>query len=184
MHAFDPDCDVLELCANGDMTGALRRLMQRHGRWVYRYCRRQLRDATLAEDVCQEVFIDAYRDLGGFKGRSKIRTWLFAIARNQVRNAVRSRTRRDGPVVELAESADVSDLRPSPLEVLDEMRLLELVVTRARELSVELRGALLLRYQQGFTFEDMALIYGERPGTLQARVARALQQLRVAVEPQ
>jgi DNA-directed RNA polymerase specialized sigma24 family protein len=44
------------------------------------------------------------------------------------------------------------------------------------------RTAVLLHYQQGFTFEEMAVICGEKPGTLQARVARALKALRACVE--
>src|SRR6185436_18132937 len=74
----DRDSDLLGLVANGDMTGALRLLMARHGGAVYRYCREELRDAALADDVQQQVFIEAFRDLGRFRGGSSLRTWLFA----------------------------------------------------------------------------------------------------------
>jgi DNA-directed RNA polymerase specialized sigma24 family protein len=47
-----------------------------------------------------------------------------------------------------------------------------------------MRTAVLLRYQQGFTFAEMARICGEKPGTLQARVARALPLLRAWIEAQ
>src|SRR5262249_11547038 len=89
----DPDSDVLGLVANGDMKGALRRLMQRHGTSVYRYCREALRDRALAEDVQQQVFVSAFRDLPKFSGRSTVRTWLFAIARHRVLDAAKSRRR-------------------------------------------------------------------------------------------
>src|SRR5215510_7727099 len=87
----DPDSDVIGLVANHDMTGALRCLMQRHGTSVYRYCREALRDPVLAEDVHQQVFIAAFRDLPKFHRRSTVRTWLFAIARNRVLDAAKSR---------------------------------------------------------------------------------------------
>src|SRR4030095_7994221 len=89
----DPDSDVLDQVANGDMTGALRRLMQRHGTSVFRYCREALRDRALAEDVHQQVFIAAFRDLPQCSGRSTVRTWLFAIARHRLLDAAKSRRR-------------------------------------------------------------------------------------------
>src|SRR3979409_69210 len=89
----DPDSDVLALVANQDMTGAIRRLMQRYGTSVYRYCRESLRDVALAEDVQQQVFIAVFRDLPAFGRRSSLRTWVFAIARNRVLDAAKSRRR-------------------------------------------------------------------------------------------
>src|SRR5580765_5241502 len=95
---MDPDSDVVALVANGDMTGAIRRLMQRHGTAVYRYCREALRDATLADDVQQQVFIEAFRDLRSFNGRSSLRTWVFAIARHRVLDAAKARRRAQSHV--------------------------------------------------------------------------------------
>src|SRR5262249_39612715 len=79
----DPDADVLALVGR-DTRVALHHLMQRHGRAVYRYCRIALGDAVLADDVHQQVFIEAFRDLPGFAGRSTLRTWLLGIARHRV----------------------------------------------------------------------------------------------------
>ena len=157
--------------------------MQRHGEAVRRYCRGQLRDVALADDVHQQVFIEVYRDLSKFERRSTVWTWLFAIARHRVWNAARSRSRCEAREMDLAEIADVHDPRPSPLEFLDEMRQLELVMARVRELPDAMRVTLMLRYQLGFTFEEMADICGERAGTLQARASRALAQFRAAMEP-
>src|ERR1043166_8997481 len=108
----DPDSDVLVLVANQDMTGAIRQLMQRHGTSVYRYCREALRDDALAEDVQQQVFIAAFRDLPKFAGRSTVRTWLFAIARHRVLDAAKSR-RRARSHVDGDDATSVPDARPS-----------------------------------------------------------------------
>jgi DNA-directed RNA polymerase specialized sigma24 family protein len=110
-RAADPDSDVIGLVANGDMTGALRRLMQRHGTSVFRYCREALRDRALAEDVQQQVFIAAFRDLPKFSGRSTVRTWLFAIARHRVLDAAKSR-RRARSHVDSEDAAHIPDPRP------------------------------------------------------------------------
>ena len=178
---MDPDSDVVGLVANGDMTGALRRLMERHGTPVYRYCRDALRDATLADDVQQQVFIEAYRDLPKFTGRSTLRTWLFAIARHRVLDAAKSRHRVQSHM-EPADATSVPDPRPSPGEHIDDQRLVEALVACLDKLRDDVRNVLLLRFQQGFTFEELAEICGEKPGTLQAKVTRALPVLRACIE--
>ena len=172
---------MLELVAHGDMKGALRRLMQRHGGAVYRYCREGLRDATLAEDVHQQVFIQAYRDLPRFGRRSTLKTWLFGIARHRVLDAAKSRRRAEAHV-QSDDATAVPDPRPAAGERIDDVRLREALVLCMEQLVDRVRTALLLRFQQGFTFEDMAQICGEKPGTLQAQVTRALPMLRECIE--
>src|SRR5262249_44019794 len=89
----DPDGDVLDLVARGDVSAALRRLIQRYGDAVHRYCREALRDAALADDVHQQVFIEVFRDLPRFAGRAPVRIWLFAIARHRALDAIKARAR-------------------------------------------------------------------------------------------
>jgi RNA polymerase sigma-70 factor, ECF subfamily len=163
------------------MTGALRSLMQRHGTSVYRYCREALRDRALAEDVHQQVFIAAFRDLPRFSGRSTVRTWLFAIARHRVLDAAKSR-RRARSHVDGDDAAHIPDPRPSPGERMDDVRLREALVACLQRLAPHVLTALLLRFQQGFTFEEMADACHEKPGTLQAQVARAMPALRTCIE--
>ncbi len=179
--AVDPDDDVLALVDNEDVAGALRRLMQRHGDAVFRYCREALRDAALAEDVHQQVFIEAFRDLPRFAGHSALRTWLFAIARHRVLDAVKARRRAQARIVE-TDLPDSPDPRPAPADSIDDTRLCEALVASLGELCEATRTAVLLRFQQGFTFEQMAEICREKPGTLHARVARALPLLRASIE--
>ena len=164
----DADRDVVALVARGEVRAALCVVMARHGAAVYRYCCGALHDAALAEDVQQQVFIEAYRDLPRFSGRSTVRTWLFAIARHRVLDAAKARSRAHARV-ELDSFADAPDPCAAPGELL---------AACIDELDENVRTALLLRYQQGFTFEQMAEICGEKPGTLQVRVARALPILR------
>ena len=177
----DPDADVLALLDGGDIEGAARQLMRRHGTDVYRYCRIGLHDAQLAEDVHQQVFIDVFRALGSFEGRSSVRAWLFTIARNRMLDAAKARRRARARLVE-AEPGDPPDPRPSPAELLDDRRLDQALAACLAELDEPARTAVLLRYQQGFTFEEMAAICREKAGTLAARVSRALPRLRELIE--
>jgi RNA polymerase sigma-70 factor (ECF subfamily) len=173
LREADPDRDVIALVARGETREALRCVMARHGAAVYRYCREALHDAALAEDVHQQVFIEAYRDLPQFAGRSTVRTWLFGIARHRVLDAAKARARVHARV-ELDSFADAPDPQAAPDEQLDDQRLRERVTACLAGMDEKVRTALLLRYQQGFTFEQMAAICREKPSTLQVRVARAL----------
>jgi RNA polymerase sigma-70 factor, ECF subfamily len=177
----DPDHDVIDLTKHGDIKTALHHLMKRHSVGVYRYCRVMLRDPVLADDVCQQVFIQAFRDLPRFHRRSKIRIWLFAIARHRVLDAAKAR-RRAQARQHISATIDPPDPRLSPAESLDEMRLREALVLSLERLDDRVRSAVLLRYQQDFTFQEMAAICHEKPGTLGARVARALPLLRADIE--
>lgn len=177
----DADRDVIELVGQGDVAGALHRLMQRHGAAVYRYCREALRDDALADDVQQQVFIEAFRDLPRFAGRSPVRVWLFAIAHHRVLDAVKQ-CRRTQDRFEDLDAVDSPDPGPSPIDMLDDARLHESLAVAVAELDELSRTVVLLRYQQGFTFEEIAEIYREKAGTLHARVARALPRLRACIE--
>jgi len=177
----DPDRDIVQLINRGDLTAALTSLMQRHGTAVYRYCREELHDRTLADDVHQQIFIQAYRDLRRFGGRSTLRTWLFAIARHRVLDAAKSRRRAQAHIEE-DDTADAVDPTPPPDVRLDDAHLQLTLIRCLRKLGEHARGVLVLRYQQGLTFDDLAVIYGEKPGTLQARVMRSLPVLRRCIE--
>ncbi|TMQ08935.1 MAG: sigma-70 family RNA polymerase sigma factor [Deltaproteobacteria bacterium] len=177
----DPDRDIVELIHRGDVRGALTTLMRRHGTAVYRYCREELHDRTLADDVHQQIFIQAFRDLTRFAGRSTLRTWLLAIARHRVLDAAKARRRAQAHIEE-DDTADAPDPGPPPGERLDEARLQQAMITCLRRLGEHVRGILVLRYQQGLTFEELADMYRQKPGTLQARVARALPTLRRCIE--
>ena len=67
-------------------------LFQRHNVRVYRFALRFVEDVALAEDIASEVFIDVWRGAGSFKARSKVTTWLLAIARNKASSALRRRS--------------------------------------------------------------------------------------------
>jgi RNA polymerase sigma factor (sigma-70 family) len=177
----DPDHDIVALIQHGERAAALTSLMRRHGTAVYRYCREELHDRTLADDVHQQIFIQAHRDLERFAARSTLRTWLFAIARHRVLDAAKSRRRAEAHIEE-DDTADAPDPSPPPDERLDEARLQQALIACLREIGEHVRGTLVLRYQQGLTFEELGAIFGDKPGTLQARVMRALPMLRTCIE--
>lgn len=167
----------------GDHRTALRLLMTAHGAPVYAYCRRALGDAALAADVHQQVFEQAYRDLPRLKAPEHARSWVFGIAHHRCLDAVKARRRAEKRFVhddeEVADrEAEAADL-PASLDAPVRARALDECI---RALSHESRMAVLLRFQESMTYEDMGRMCREKPATLQARVARALPALRRCLE--
>jgi len=154
-------------------------LMEAHGEAVFGFCVRELRDRSQAEDVTQQVFLEAYRDLDRFRWRSSPRTWLFSIAYHRCLDALKSQQRRaqriesnDHAVVEFEDPGD------GPIEHADRVRLLAALEQCLTLLSAGVRATVLLRFLTGCTFEEMATRLDAHADALQVRVARALPVLR------
>jgi RNA polymerase sigma-70 factor (ECF subfamily) len=174
------DAEITACMEAGNRDEAVRLLMKRHGDEVYGYCCESLDDPALADDVLQKVFVEVHRALHRFGGRSSLRTWIFAIARNRVIDVLRARKKAIARTGTLPH--DPEDERPLATELLDEERLHEALRSCLGDLGEHVRTAVLLRYQQGFSYEEMAAVCNEKPGTLQARVARALPLLKACIE--
>ncbi len=163
---------------------ALRRLMSEHGAVIYGYCARMVQDDALAADVHQQVFEQAYRDLDALRDEANARSWLFGIAQHRCLDALKARRRRESRVVP-ANDDDldaVAATEPEAWEQIDAARRAEALDACVRRLSPESRTAVLLRFQEGMTYEHMSRICREKPATLQARVARAMPLLRKCLE--
>lgn len=178
----DSDSDVLSLVHHGDIAGALRRLIECHGAAVHRYCATALRDTSLADDVYQQVFLQAFRGLARFEGRSQLRTWLLAIARHCVLTAVDTRSRAHARAGSPTDLADVPDPGLAPDESIYDGELRAALAASLHHLEPRARDAVLLRFHDGLTYPQIAEIYGEPPAALYTRVNRALHVLRKSIE--
>jgi RNA polymerase sigma-70 factor (ECF subfamily) len=175
------DSDVHDAMAIGDRRRALTLIMRRYGDAVFRYCCELIRDEAVAEDVHQQVFVEAYRDLPRFQQRSHLRTWLLGIARHRCLDAVKTgrrwqnRYKNDTP-------ADVTDDTPLPADDIDQRRMIDALQHCLGELAPSSRSAVLLRFRESLSYEEMASLSTEKAGTLQQRVARSMPVLRRCVE--
>lgn len=174
--------EILAALERGDRDLALRLLMRDYGSAVYRYCRQVLGDGDLVDEVHQMTFVQAYEGMSRFAGRSSLRTWLFGIAHHRCLDALkisRRREKRFPPLDGLPDRPAAAETAEDRLATRSRVRALERCL---RELAPRVRAAVLLRFQQGVTYEEMARLEGERAPTLQARVARALPVLRRCLE--
>jgi RNA polymerase sigma-70 factor (ECF subfamily) len=174
--------EALQALDRGELKEVLTLLMNAYGRSIYRYCCQITGAEDIAEDVLQTTFLQAYKGLERFSRRSTLRTWLFRIAHNRCLDVLkmdRRRTKRIKPVEDLSDKPDPIENPETQLEA----REVSSVVERClQELAPRVRTAVLLHYQEGLSYPEMVPICGERPATLQARVARALPHLRRCVE--
>ena len=88
------DAATVALARDGD-SEAFRALVERHSRAVYRLAHRMTGSAQDAEDIVQETFLKAYRQLGRFESRANFSTWLHRIAVNCSIDLIRSRPHRE-----------------------------------------------------------------------------------------
>ncbi|MBC7975165.1 MAG: sigma-70 family RNA polymerase sigma factor [Myxococcales bacterium] len=162
---------------------AVAELFAAHGQAIFGYCVRQVGARALAEDVTQQVFLQAYRDFAQFRGRSSRRTWLFAIAANRCKDALRTRRRvpeADDRLQRIDERA--AGVGVGPHEQLDRAQLLAALEECLQSLSLDMRATLQLRFRTELTYEQIAAQLNATPEALQMRVARAMPLLRRCLE--
>ena len=156
--------------------------MDCYGEEIYRHCRQVTGSDALAADVHQTVFVQAYRDLTRFGGRSTFRTWLYSIARNRCLDALKAQKRSRWRFRQGVDLSDKADPRPTAVARLQSRAEAEAMEAALDSLKPEVRIAVLLRYREEMSYEEMAEVCGERPATLQARVQRALPKLKKALQ--
>jgi RNA polymerase sigma-70 factor (ECF subfamily) len=136
-----------------------------------------------AEDVVQESFLRAWRQLGRFDERASFGTWLYRIATNCSLDAIRFRKRRsaDSEVEERVLALPSGDPTPERVAMSGEVR--DRVAEAMDELSAPERTAFVLRHFEGMRIEDVSRVLGCQPGAAKHSVFRAVRKLRRALEP-
>jgi RNA polymerase sigma-70 factor (ECF subfamily) len=175
------DAELEAALSARDKRRALTLLMARFGEAVYRYAVAMTRDRDLAEEVRQQVFVEAYRDLEHVAVSSALPTWIFGIARHRCFDAVAAQLRWNRRYKnEPPEDPELDDRELG--RDLDRRELARILEACLAGLAPAARDAVVLRYQQELSYDEAAAIAGDLPGTLRRRVARALPVLRRCVE--
>ena len=130
-----------------------------------------------ADDVVQEAFVKAYRQLDRYQGRSGFRPWLLAIVANETRNLHRSRGRRDGMLLR-AVRQEMPELAPDPADTAEANERRQRLVDQLRRLDQRDREVLVCRYLLDLSEAETAVTLGWPKGTVKSRTARALARLR------
>jgi RNA polymerase sigma-70 factor, ECF subfamily len=183
------DSAAAEQARKGDQS-AFRVLVERHSRSVFRLAFRMTGNEQDAEDMVQETFLRAYKQLHRFDGRAAFGTWLYRIASNCSLDLLRTRrmrNERSGTTALDDESPGIlenlASPEPSPERLTRSGQLAGLLEPALEQLSATERTAFVLRHYEGHDIEEIAKILGVNKGAAKHSVFRAVQKLRHVLEP-
>ena len=182
------DAAAVALARGGD-SEAFRALVERHGRAVYRLAYRMTGSAQDAEDVVQETFLKAYRQLTRFESRANFGTWLHRIAVNCSIDLIRARPHRetshgDADLEQLGasfESTDATGTSPERLMLSTEVQ--QRIGDAMSGLSRMERAAFMLRHFEGRSIDEISHSLGLKTNATKHSIFRAVRKMRAALEP-
>jgi RNA polymerase sigma-70 factor (ECF subfamily) len=176
------DAQLVERVVAGD-GDAFRLLVERYQRQIHGLIARMVRDPVLAEDLAQETLIKAYRAIATFDRKRRLSSWLFKIAHNTAIDHLRKNRPRTVPLESPEEDrVDPLALLAEPEHRSPEARargrdLAEALQDALMDLRPDYREAVLLRFQQGLPYEEIADILELPLGTVKTHLHRARRQM-------
>lgn len=181
------DEELMQRLAYRDLV-AFRALYDRYGNLVYSAALRVVRDAQIAEDMVQEIFLRIWRKPESYVAqRGRFVTWLTSVTRNRAVDEVRSRGRRfrheTASPEEQERELPASDRNDPALtaELSDQRRL---ILAALAQIPAEQRQIIELAYFGGFTQQEIAERLSQPLGTVKTRIRLGMQKLRAALTPE
>ncbi len=183
-----PDLDdnqLLQLHLDGDSL-AFGHLIERFRQELYAFLARFTGDGHLAEDVFQETFLQLHTSAETFDMSRRLKPWLYTIAANKARDALRKRARRPAASLDVGldssndQSRSHADLLegkiPEPSEISTNHETRDLVKQVISELPDNLRDVLILAYFQQLPYKDIADVLQAPLGTVKSRLHSAVRE--------
>jgi RNA polymerase sigma-70 factor (ECF subfamily) len=176
--------DELMTLVRGGLSPALRVLAERHMPSLVRFCGKLLLDVHVGQELAQQTWLQVWANRTRYQSKDRFNVFLFTIARNLCRNELRRRSRLGSWMDTKASDAELGAVSAEDPSLLDAILLRE----RSRELLRALeqvpevqREAMLLRFDEELTYEEMAAVLGASESTLRSRVYHGLRALRAAM---
>ena len=180
--------------ARGGESGAFNELVRRYEETVYRYAFKLCRDREKAEETFQDTFINVYRKLSTFDGRSRFSTWLYAIVTNNC--LMKHRRRKIREIEESLEALEAPATWPdgkyaheiarweeTPADLMLDRELRDQIERAIGKLPPEYRIVFTLRDMEGTSTEETAAIVGISQEAAKSRLRRARAFLRQELTP-
>jgi RNA polymerase sigma-70 factor (ECF subfamily) len=183
----EEDALVTALCQGHE--DAYEVLIQRYQQPVYNLVCRLLNDPADACDIVQEVFLKVFRNIGSFRGKSSLKTWIYRIAVNEAYNHRRWFSRHQRQEVALsaeegtANYADtLADPGRTPFDQAADRETRALVEAALAKLNSKFRAAVVLRDIEDLSYEEIAAVLDISLGTVKSRILRGREALRKTLE--
>lgn len=181
------DSVLIEKAKLGDVE-AYKIIVLRYQAKAYSIAKNVIKNPSDAEDIVQEAFIKAYRNLSGFRGDSSFYTWFYRITFNLAIDFSRKRYRHVETGV--GDSVELSKLKYSstqnnifqtklenPEEIVYRSELQQQINSSLNELSAEHRAIIMLREVDGLSYNEISGIVGCSLGTVMSRLHHARKKL-------
>jgi RNA polymerase sigma-70 factor, ECF subfamily len=173
--------------ARGGDSDAFRLLVERHSRTIFKVAYRMTGNEHDADDVVQETFLRAYKQIGRFEERANFGTWLHRIAINCSLDLLRVRGRHDKHHIHESEDGEMSrtieTTDPQPDRLLLSAELQKHVLAALERLSGNERTAFVLRHFEGMPVEEIGKTLGIQVNATKNTIFRAVRKLRESLEP-
>lgn len=184
MNQMHPDDAAVVAKAKGGDHEAFRVLVERHSRSVYQLAYRMTGRPEDAEDVVQETFVRAYRQIGRFEARASFTTWLYRIGFNCAIDYLRARPRRESmETSETLERLAPGAQGPNTDDLVFAGEISARVQAALGELTEQERAAFLMRHYHGCTIEEICQALDLRTNAAKHSIFRAVKKMRVALAP-
>jgi len=166
---------IIQQCLDGDKT-AYGFLVDKYKRSVYASAYSRVKDFQDAQDITQEVFIKAYKELHTLRRWDNFMGWLYRITANLCKNLLRSKSKR--PDSEFVEDQEQDVLDHPSIDSYREEMVYESIQEALDSLPKAYRQVLTLRYFGGMSVREMSMFLGVSPSTIDRRLNGAKAQLK------
>ncbi len=180
-----PDKELLKKARGGD-EDAFNVLHERYRLKIFNYLLRFFGNREIAADVTQDTFIQVYKNLRSYRGEGEVSSWIYQIATNRAKNALRKISRQrhvslnqdvsDEGVTQLGDLIDSHVA--SPADMAKRHELLKDLQGLISVLPVKYRTAFILCEMQGLSYEEAGRVLRCSPNAAAMRLSRAKAQLR------
>jgi RNA polymerase sigma-70 factor (ECF subfamily) len=189
-EAPDPDASLMLRVTQGDMT-AFEELVEKYKQPVMNLVYRTVRDATEAEDLTQQVFVQVFKAADRYRVSARFSTWLFTIARNLCLNEIRRRSRHPADSLDATRADDedeplrqFEDLKNfSPPDHLLQNELRDKIQQALAELPESQRTAILLFREEDMSYEEIAKILDCSLSATKSVIHRGREALKQKLKP-
>jgi len=159
---------------------AFEQIVRRYQRPIISLIARMTGDWALAEDLAQETFVKAFRSLAAFDTTRRLSSWLFRIAHNTAIDAMRrhrpAQAALDAGALAFVDAASEPATAPQP-DPIERRELGDALEAAMAELRPDQRAAIVMRYENGLSFDEIGTVLGVPEVTARSHVHRARKEL-------